>query len=262
MQENAVKRRLAAGGVAIGTMVFEFGTTGIARIAAAAGADFVLFDLEHTGWSIETARGLIATARAAETVPMVRVPATEYHFLSRSLDVGAMGLMVPMVESEAQARRIVEYAKYPPLGRRGASIGFAHDEYREGNLAAKLEQANREVLLIAQIETARGVEQVQQIAAVEGIDVLWVGHHDLSISLGIPGMVSHPRYVEAVEYVRAACQRHGRALGFMASSIEEGRALLQWGVRCLAYGGDIQLYRRALSEGIAALRDGAPARGA
>src|SRR5262245_42838212 len=99
MQENSLKRRLSEGGVAIGTMVFEFGTTGIARIAAAAGADFVCFDMEHTGWSIETVRMLFATSRAAETVPLVRVPATDYHLLARPLDVGAMGLMVPMVES-------------------------------------------------------------------------------------------------------------------------------------------------------------------
>lgn len=251
MRENAVKRRLAGGGVAIGTMVFEFGTTGIARIAAAAGADFVCFDMEHTGWSVETLRGLFATARAAEIVPMVRVPATEYHLLARPLDVGAMGLMV---ESEAQARRIVECAKYPPLGRRGAGFGMAHDDYRSGDVVEKMAQANRELLLIAQVETVAGVEDVEQIAAVDGIDVLWVGHNDLSISLGIPGELQHPRYVQAVERVRAACRAHGKALGFMATSIEDGHRLLAWGVRCLAHGGDIQLYQRALREGIDALR--------
>src|SRR5687768_14442459 len=116
MQDNAVKRQLAEGGVALGTMVFEFGTTGIARIASAAGAEFVVFDMEHNGWSIETVRGLFATARASEIVPMVRVPAAEYHLLARPLDVGAMGLMVPMVESAAQAKRFGEYSKYPPAG--------------------------------------------------------------------------------------------------------------------------------------------------
>jgi 2-keto-3-deoxy-L-rhamnonate aldolase RhmA len=255
MQDNAVKRRLADGGVALGTMVFEFGTTGIARIAAAAGAEFVVFDMEHNGWSIETVRTLFATARAAEVVPMVRVPAAEYHLLARPLDVGAMGLMVPMVESAAQARRFVEYSKYPPVGRRGAGFGMAHDDYRTGNIVEKMAHANRELLLIAQIETAAGVEHVEEIAGTDGIDVLWIGHNDLSTSLGIPGEMRHPRYLEAVERVRSACQDHRKALGFMASSIEEGSRLIQWGARCIAYGGDIHLYRTALSEGIAALRE-------
>src|SRR5437016_6303047 len=98
---------------------------GKARIAAAAGAEFVIFDMEHTGWSMETIRMLLATCGAADLVPVVRVPATEYHFLARVLDLGAMGLMVPMVESAEQARRIVQFTKYPPAGRRGAAFGMA-----------------------------------------------------------------------------------------------------------------------------------------
>src|SRR5204863_3363721 len=99
MRTNPVKKKLREGKSAIGTMVFEFASTGIARIAAAAGAEFVIFDMEHTGWSLETVRMLMATAGGSGLVPLVRVPATEYHFLARALDVGAMGLMVPMVES-------------------------------------------------------------------------------------------------------------------------------------------------------------------
>ena len=127
MRDNQTKRTLAAGGVAVGTMVFEFNTTGIGRIIGATGADFVIFDMEHTGWSIETIRMLMATTRAADVVPMVRVPATQYHLLSRPLDVGAMGLMVPMVEDETQARLIVDSATYPPQGRRGCAFGVAHE---------------------------------------------------------------------------------------------------------------------------------------
>src|SRR5918997_5634152 len=127
MRENRVKRALQAGERSLGTMVFEFSTTGIGRLAAEAGAEFVIFDMEHTGWSIETIRMLMATTRAAETVPLVRVPAIQYHLLSRPLDVGAMGLMMPMVEREEQARLIVRSAKYPPEGARGAAFTLAHD---------------------------------------------------------------------------------------------------------------------------------------
>jgi 2-keto-3-deoxy-L-rhamnonate aldolase RhmA len=252
--ENPVKRTLAAGGVAIGTMVFEFSTTGIARIAAVAGAEFLVFDMEHTGWSIETIRQLIATSIGVGLVPLVRPPGSDYHLLSRVLDVGAMGLMVPMVETEAQARHIVQSAKYAPLGRRGAAFGVAHDGYRGGDIAEKMEASNREQLLIAQIETAQGVENVERIAAVEGIDVLWVGHNDLSISLGIPGQLTNPRYVSAVDRVQAACERHNKTFAFMATSIDDGKALLKRGVRCLAYSGDIWIFQEALRLGIAALR--------
>ena len=180
MRENAVKRKIASGGVALGTMAFEFNTTGLARLAAGSGAEFVIFDQEHTGWSVETIRMLVATSGGADLVPMVRVPTTQYHLISTVLDVGARGIMVPMVETGEQARVIAQSAKYPPVGKRGAAFGVAHDDYSGGSPAEKMASANEELLLIAQIETAVGVENVEQIAAVDGIDVLWIGHFDLT----------------------------------------------------------------------------------
>jgi 2-keto-3-deoxy-L-rhamnonate aldolase RhmA len=254
MRENRVKRTLAAGGVAIGTMIFEFNTTGIGRIAAEAGAEFVIFDMEHTGWSIETIRMLMATTRAADTIPMVRVPATQYHLLSRPLDVGAMGLMVPMVEDVEQAKLIVRSAKYYPNGGRGTAFGVAHDDYVGGDVAAKMASANAEGMLIAQIETAKGVENADAIAAVEGIDCLWIGHFDLTQSLGIPAQFDHPRFQEAVDAVIAAAAAHGKTAGIMAGSVEVGREWLRRGFRAIAYWGDLWIYQQALAEGIAALR--------
>ena len=117
MRTNTVKEKLARGECAYGTMVFEFNTTGIGRIVGEAGAEFVVYDMEHTGWSIETIRMLIATTQSSNALPMVGVPVGQEHLLSRPLDVGAMGLVIPMVEDEAQARAIVRSAKYP-AGRR------------------------------------------------------------------------------------------------------------------------------------------------
>ncbi|OGG56308.1 MAG: aldolase, partial [Candidatus Handelsmanbacteria bacterium RIFCSPLOWO2_12_FULL_64_10] len=219
-----------------------------------------VFDMEHTGWSVETIRALMATSQGL--VPMARVPATEYHFLARVLDVGAMGLMVPMVQTAEQARLIVQSTKYPPAGRRGAAFGVAHDDYLDGDVVAKMRSANEETLLIAQIETAQGVENADEIAAVDGIDCLWIGHFDLTNSLGIPAQFTHPDYRRAVDRVLDACRRHGKAPGFMVASPEEGRAALAQGFRCIAYWGDLWLYRQALSEGIRALRASLPARGA
>src|SRR6478672_5496823 len=160
MRPNHVKSKVQDGGTSIGTFLFGFATAGVGRIAAQAGAEFAFYDMEHTGWGIETIRTLIATTRATDMVPIVRVPATEYHFIARVLDMGAMGVMMPMVEGEAQARRFVESAKYPPSGRRGAAFAVAHDDYAGGDMVAKIESANAEQLLIAQVETARGLENV------------------------------------------------------------------------------------------------------
>ena len=255
MRNNEVKQTLSQGGISTGTMVFEFNTSGIARIAAGAGAEFLVFDMEHTGWSIETIRSLMATSRAADIVPIVRVPTTEYHFFSRSLDVGAMGLMVPMVETEAQAKIIVDSAKYPPMGKRGAAFGVAHDDYGEGNILDKMSNINQEVLLIAQIETVQGLENADKIAALDGIDILWIGHFDLTNSMEIPGQFDHPKYLQAVDHVAEICQKHGKSAGFMASNVEEGRSMREKGFRCLAFGGDLWLYKQALQQGIKALNN-------
>jgi 2-keto-3-deoxy-L-rhamnonate aldolase RhmA len=255
MRSNNVKQVLRAGGISLGTMMFEFNSSGIARLAATAGAEFAIFDLEHTGWSYETLRMLVATSVGTSLVPMARVPAVQYHLFSRALDVGAMGLMVPMVETEEQARTIVQSAKYPPVGRRGAFFGGAHDGYEGGDIVAKMRTANEEVLLIAQIETPLGVENVERIAAVEGIDVLWIGHFDLTNFLGIPGQFTHPTYLKAVERTLAACRNHGLAAGIMASTVADARAALEMGFRAIAYSGDLWLYQNALREGLSAIRE-------
>lgn len=256
MRTNTVKAKLAAGEVSIGTMVFEFNTPGIGRIAGVAGSEFVVFDMEHTGWSIETIRQLIATSRAADTIPMVRVPATQYHLISRPLDVGAMGIMVPMVEDEAQARVIANSAKYPPKGVRGCAFGVAHDDYKGGDVLAKMTEANDNVFLIAQIETVSGVTNADAIAAVDGIDCLWVGHFDLTASMGIPGQFDHPDFLAALDKVIAACAAHGKSAGIMAGDVKSGQAWLARGFRAIAYGGDLWIYQAALQQGIAALRAG------
>jgi 2-keto-3-deoxy-L-rhamnonate aldolase RhmA len=254
VKSNPVKQKVQAGGTSIGTFVFEFSTTGVGRIAAQAGAEFVVFDMEHTGWSVETVRMLVATTRPTGMVPLVRVPATEYHFIARVLDMGARGVMVPMVESAAQAAAIVAAAKYPPDGRRGTAFGVAHDDYAGGDIVAKMADANAATLVIAQIETAAGVRNVDEIAAVAGVDVLWIGHFDLTTSMGIPGRFDHPDFRSALDRVLDACRRHGKVPGFMAGDVAGGKALLEQGFRMIAYGGDLWLYQQALREGIAALR--------
>ena len=257
MRENKVKKKLAAGEISLGTFVFEFNTTGIARLAAGAGAEFVVFDIEHTGWGFETMRMLMATT-PREIAPIVRIPATEYHFVARVLDVGAMGIMVPMVNSGEQAEAIVRYAKYPPDGGRGAAFGVAHDDYQADDILTTMQSSNREQLLIAQIESDEGLSNVEAIASVEGIDVLWIGHFDLTNSLGISGQFDHPQFLDAVARISRACRDHNKIGGMMASGVDNAKWLVEQGFRMQAFGGDLWLYQQALRDGLRAVRDGLP----
>ena len=258
MKPNAIKRDVLAGQTVAGAMVFEFFSPGMSAILANAGCRFVLYDMEHTGWDLETIRMLIATTPKVEMVPIVRIPATEYHFVARVLDVGAMGVMIPMCENADQARLLVSSAKYPPDGRRGAAFNLAHDDYRSSPIPALMRSANEETLLIAQIETASGLHNVEEIAAVPGIDALWIGLYDLTNSLGIPGQMNHPDVLAATDRVFAACRAHNKIPAVLVTSVAEGESQLQRGFKMVAYSGDLWLYQSALRAGIKKLREQAP----
>jgi 2-dehydro-3-deoxyglucarate aldolase/4-hydroxy-2-oxoheptanedioate aldolase len=254
MRENPVKQRLAGGGRAFGTMVFEFFTPGLAQIAKVAGADFVLFDMEHTALELDAVKQQVAYCRGLDLPPYVRVPVTDYHFIAHALDAGAMGIMVPMVETREQAEFIVSCSRYPPQGRRGAAFAFAHDDYEGGEVTQKIAAAHARTMIMALIETERGVANVEEIAAVPGIDVLWLGHFDLSNFMGIPGQFTHPRFLANVGTIVAAANRHGKTAGMLAADIPWGRDYMARGFRAVAYGVDHLLYQKALAEGLDALR--------
>src|SRR6266550_2231 len=153
MRDNPVKKALADGRYAFGSMVFEFFAPGMPTICRNAGAEFVLYDMEHTGLGFETLKTQFALCRGLDIVPMARVPRGEYHFIARALDIGAFGVMVPMVATAAEAMHIVACTRYPPLGKRGAAFGFAHDDYADGDVVAKMAALHERTRVIAQIET-------------------------------------------------------------------------------------------------------------
>ena len=252
MQPNRLKQLFAAGDVAIGSMVMEFDTSGLSRVAAAAGADFLIYDREHTGWTAERMRMLMTASRADSLVPIVRVPETQYHLVAQTLDAGAMGIMAPMVESVAEAEVLVASAKYPPEGGRGFGIVYA--DAMVGDVAQTMEAANREMLLIAQIETVAGLEAMDAIAALDGIDMLFVGPYDLSISLGAPADFSDQRYLEAVQAVADTCKKHGKVAGTFVGDADGALVAAKQGFQCLMYANDVFLYTRALRDGVDGIR--------
>ncbi len=255
LRDNPVKAKVGSGGRALGAMVFEFFTPGMPQICANAGAEFALFDMEHTGLGFETLKAQCALCRGLPLVPMTRVPRGEYHFIARALDVGSFGVMVPMVGTADEAAHIVSSARYPPKGRRGAAFGFAHDDYQGGNVADKIAALHARTLLIAQIETVEGLGNVEAIAAVSGIDVLWLGHFDLTNSMGIPAAFDHPDYLAAVGRVVRACGSAGKTAGFLATDQRSARDAVARGFRMLAYGIDPLMLQDALRTGLTVLRE-------
>lgn len=254
MRDNPVKKKLDAGQSALGSMLFEFFTPGMPRVLANAGADFALYCMEHTGAGFETLKPQFALCRALGVAPLARVPATEYDFIARALDCGALGVMVPLVDSAEQAQFIVSCSRYPPQGRRGAAFGFAHDDYAGGDVVEKMRMIHARTLVIAMIETAKGLDNVEAIAAVPGVDVLWLGHFDLTNFLGIPGQFSHPRFKEAVRRIAAAAQSNGKAAGYMAADEALGREFLGHGFRMIATGTDQGMLQAAIAQSIGAWR--------
>jgi 2-keto-3-deoxy-L-rhamnonate aldolase RhmA len=192
--------------------------------------------------------------RGVGVSPIVRVPGLHYHVFAPVLDAGAMGIMVPMLETKAQAEQLAAWCRYRPEGRRGLGFGVGHDDYRRGDVNAKARAENERTLVIALVETATGIANVDDILSVEGIDVGWLGHYDLTDSMGIRAEFHRREFDDAVRKLLAACKAHGKAAGFLATSVEMAREWRAKGFRCLSYSSDAGLLQSALGEAIARLR--------
>jgi 2-dehydro-3-deoxyglucarate aldolase/4-hydroxy-2-oxoheptanedioate aldolase len=256
MRGNPLKDRLRRGETAFGTMAFEFASPGLARICANAGADFILLDREHSGWSFETVKAQIGFALGAGVVPIVNTSGDAHNEITRSLDLGAMGVMIPVVETRAQAEAVVRATRYPPHGTRGSAFGVAHTDYAIGDVPATIAAADARTMVVVKLETAKGCANADEIMSVPGVDVGFVGHTDLSVSLGRPQDFAHPRFVAARDGVVAACRRHGKAAGCLVGSPEWGREWIAAGFTMVAYLGDIWLLGGALRSGIDAMKRG------
>jgi 2-dehydro-3-deoxyglucarate aldolase/4-hydroxy-2-oxoheptanedioate aldolase len=186
----------------------------------------------------------------------VRVPGCHYHLIAPVLDAGAMGIMVPMVESPAQAQQIASWCRYGPEGVRGVAFGMSHDDYGSGDVVQKLREANERTLVIVLIETAAGIANAEGIMAVDGVDLGWLGHFDLTTSMGIPGQFEHPDFLAAVDRLITACRAHGKPAGVLAGSVEAAEAWRTRGFRVFAYGTDISLLQQSLRDGLVRLRAG------
>ncbi len=173
--DNRAKIDLAEGKLLIGTMVAEFRQPSVMQLLANAGFDYAIIDNEHGSFSSETIADLSRMARGSGITPIVRVPDLAYPYLAQSLDGGAQGIMLPRVTSVDQVHAALDIMKYPPAGKRGCAMARGHTLFRAGPVGENMEQANRASMLIVQVETVESVEQVDALAAIPGVDVLFVG---------------------------------------------------------------------------------------
>lgn len=212
-----LKEKMRAGKKICGTMLRISRNPAVCYLAKHASLDFVMFDCEHGNYSYETLHDMFIMGNALGLGGLLRVPQLARDHISRALDCGAAGAMIPMTETVEQAQEIVGWSKYPPLGARGFGSGGPNTDYvRGGTHGEIMEAANRKIISIAQIETRLAVDNADKIAAVDGIDVLLIGPNDLSISLGIPGDLLNPIELEAIAHVAASCKKHGKFFGLHA----------------------------------------------
>ena len=216
----------------------------------------MLLDTEHSGFGIDTTKQILRYMEAADMPTIVRVPSAEYKDIARALDVGAEGVMLPMVSSAEAAEEIVRCMKYVPRGERGVIVRCSTDRYTTGPTMEKLAAANERTTFFAQIETADGVKNAEAIASVDGVDCLWIGHFDLSCSLGLPGEVDHPDFLAAVDTVIAACKNTNTALVRLVPDVATGIELYKQGFDFIAYSADAWVLADTVSAALGDIRKG------
>ncbi len=231
-----------------GAMIFEFFSPGIPVILKNAGCEFIIFDMEHGGLSLEQFKVLATISNSNNISPLIRIPEVSYNYVARALDLGAAGIMTPMVNSSEEAIKIVKSSKYPPEGIRGAGFGFAHDNYNNQNPLAYIQNANNELINIIQIETKLALENVESIAEINGVDCLWVGHFDLTNFLGIPGNFTSPIYLDAIKRVVEAGKANSKSLGIMVNNNEELEMYSRMGFNMIAVGTEMNILSRSISK--------------
>jgi 4-hydroxy-2-oxoheptanedioate aldolase len=254
MTPNAVKRALNAGQVQIGTWVTTLRSPQLPQVLRSAGFDFIYVDMEHSGFSIETVGDLCAAAVAHGLVPIVRPPAKDPHLLTRPLEVGAMGLLLPHVDTAEEAREAVRAVKFPPMGERGFNILTVHSGFKASDPKAYARTFNEETLLIVQIESRRGARNLDAILAVDGIDGAVIGRGDLSSELGLFGETNHPEVLSRVEAMVKTCRRRKKIPGLLVPDLKSAQHWIDRGVRLVPYSNEVTILLTAAADTIAQIR--------
>jgi 2-keto-3-deoxy-L-rhamnonate aldolase RhmA len=247
---NHAKEKLAKGETVYSMTVRLVRTVDIASIAYTAGFDSIYIDMEHSSFSLEAAGQICLACNHLGVTPLVRVPGLDPSFIARVMDSGAMGIIVPGVESAEEARALVQAVKHAPLGERSLAGAAPQLHYRTlpaDQVVRELDQAS---MVVPMIESQAGLDAVEEIAAVDGVDMLLVGANDLSVELGVAGQMDHPRVHEAYLQVIKACQANGKSIGIggLGGRPDLIRKYLDLGAGYVSTGNDISFLSGAAAQ--------------
>jgi 2-keto-3-deoxy-L-rhamnonate aldolase RhmA len=254
---NRVKEKLARDEVVASMTVRLTRSIEIARIVATAGFDTLYVDVEHNTFSIDAVCQICIAAMQCDVTPLVRVPANTPEFICRLLDGGALGVIAPHVRSAAEAREVVSYAKFPPFGERGAGGALPHYHYRSFPSTVVNQAMNDATMVVVMMETVAALEHVEEIAAVDGVDMLLIGTNDLCNEMGITGQFDHPNVRDAYLRTIEACRKHGKHVGVggLASRPDLMAEYVRQGARYVSTGTDFSFLLAAAAEKAKFVRD-------
>jgi 4-hydroxy-2-oxoheptanedioate aldolase len=252
---NAVRERLAKHELALGIGIRQSRTVDIASIMKAAGYDWLFLDLEHNSMDLDTAVQISVAALGVGIAPIVRVPARQFWLATRALDGGALGIVMPHVDTPEEAEAVARHLRYPPLGQRSIAGGLPHLGYAQVSMGDTTAAINAATFLTVMLETPQAIANADKIAAVPGIDSLLIGTSDLSIEMGIAGQLGHERIVDAYKTVIEACRAHNKHPG-MGGVYEPElmRRYIGMGMRFLLTGSDLGFMASGARECASAMR--------
>ena len=254
--KNRVKQKLREGGIVIGPMVSEIRTPGIAILFAQAGFDFLFIDMEHSPFTMETMSNMVLAARASGISPIVRPPSRMLsENLSRPLDAGAEGLLIPQIQTPEDVKNVVRWCRYGPLGERGMALTRQHTFFEGGKPSETMARLNEEVLILLQIEHPEAIERLPELLSIPGIDGALVGPADLSASMGMAGQTDDPRFLEAVHRVIEVAKSHGIIPGIHTDSLKTAAYWMKQGMRIIGFATDIKLILEAGRNSVRELRN-------
>lgn len=243
-----MKHKLKNMEVTLGTMISEVATANIVRIFKTTGYEFVIVDCEHGYFDFSQLANIISVGNGFDISVIVRIPAIERGYIAKILDMGGDGLLAPMVNTAEDAKRVVQLAKYPPKGERGISTTRAHTNYNPPPLDQYVEIANQNTVVFVQIETMQGIENADEIAAVDGIDGIIVGPNDLAVNLGWPGHLETPEMDEAIGRVVKAAKKANKSCGIIDSHISFLKKWRENGMNIFSCSSEIGMMMKMAKE--------------
>lgn len=257
--ENLAKSKLKDGKNILGTF-FSMGNPSAMECLGYTGMDFVIIDTEHGPFDTESAMALVRAAESVGLSPFMRIADVSHKEIQRAVDMGVQGLIVPCLRSLEDMKKLVELAKFAPVGNRGfikgRGSGFGYQDWASGSVADYMAASNDRLLVLPQCETRECYEQIEEVLSIEGIDGIFIGPFDLSISLGKPGDFDDPRFKSAVARILEACKKAGKYSLIFSTAIDQARAYLEQGFDGVAHSIDFTVFTEAYKAAMADIRRG------